>query len=248
MNLLKIKNLTHRFSNGTTAVKNINIVINTGEFIVLAGKNGSGKTVLARHMNGLLLPTSGEVLLENKPVKDNLVWARQKIGLVFQNSDSQIVGQTVKEDVAFGPQNIGLSEKEIIKRVKQSLDTVELTELADRRSHLLSGGEKRKLGIAGVLAMEPEIIILDEPFSGLDYPAVRHILTKILSLHKKGHTIIIITHDIEKVLAHADRLIIMDKGTVVQDEVPEKVIDTVEKYGIKGLSKTGSIGLMTWLK
>jgi biotin transport system ATP-binding protein len=250
MSLLEILNLTHVFPDGTVGVKDINLSIEEGEFVVLAGRNGSGKTVLARHFNGLLIPTEGKVLLEGEPITKNLVYARKRIGYIFQDSDSQVVGQTVEEDVAFGPENLKLPREEVDNRVKGALKAVGLTHLANAGPHRLSGGEKRRLAVAGVLAMKPKIIVFDEPFAGLDYPGVIQVLNQVVSLHKAGHTIVVITHDLEKIIAHASRLIIMEKGCIVRDGSPEQLVhgDDVEQFGIKlPHGKDGSIGSMTWL-
>ncbi|CAA7600355.1 Putative ABC transporter [Acididesulfobacillus acetoxydans] len=248
MNILAARQLTHIFPNGTEALKDINLAIRDGEFVIIAGSNGSGKTVLVRHFNGLFLPTSGEVLLEGVPISKNLTHARKNVGLIFQNSDSQIVGQTVAEDVAFGPENLNLPRQEVDDRVREALEAVGLSALADRQPHTLSGGQKRKLAAAGVLAMKPKVIIFDEPFTGLDYPGVLQILKQIVGLHKNGHTIILVTHELEKALAHADRLVILQKGRLVRDGDPNRLIDEVESYGIRRpYGRNGGIETMTWL-
>lgn len=248
MIILETRHLTHVFPDGTVAIKDVNLAVRDGEFVIIAGANGSGKTVLVRHFNGLLLPTRGKVLLEGEPITKNLTKARKQIGLIFQDSDSQIVGQTVAGDVAFGPENLRLAPEEVARLVKESLEAVELNHLANQRPHSLSGGQKRKLAIAGVLAMRPRIIVFDEPFTGLDYPGVIQVLNQILFLHKNGHTIIIVTHDLEKVLAHANRLIIMDKGQIVKDGSPGEIINQVEQYGIKRpYGKNRGVESMTWL-
>jgi biotin transport system ATP-binding protein len=248
MSILETKGLTHIFPNGTIAVNDVNLAIEEGDFAVIAGSNGSGKTVLVRHLNGLFLPTAGKVLLEGEPITKDLTNARKKIGLIFQNSDNQIVGQTVAEDVAFGPENLNLSREEIDERVKQALEAVGLGPLAERQPHTLSGGEKRRLAIAGVLAMNPKIIIFDEPFTGLDYPGVVQVLKEIVSLNRNGRSIILVTHELEKVLAHANRLIIMEKGRVVKDGLPNRLIDELESYGIKRPYGEGrKVETMTWL-
>lgn len=249
MSILEIRNLTHVFPNGNKAIDNINLSFQAGEFVIIAGPNGSGKTVLIRHFNGLLKPTKGGVFLEGEPIYKDLTNARKKIGLIFQNSDSQIVAQTVAEDVAFGPENLKLPRREVESRVKKSLAAVRLSALSDQPPHALSGGQKKRLAIAGVLAMEPEILVFDEPFAGLDYPGTVHILAEIVSLHRNKHTIILVTHELEKVLAHASRLIIIEKGRVVKDGAPGELVDQVEAYGIKrpyGIN--GKVETMTWLK
>lgn len=159
--------------------------------------------------------------------------ARQQVGMVFQDAESQIVGDTVYDDVAFGPENLRLQRTEIDQRVAQALADVNLTGFDGRSPHHLSGGEKRRLAIAGVLAMAPQVLLLDEPFSNLDYPATCTVLSQVVKLHEAGHTIIITTHDLEKVIAHAGRLIVMEKGHIVKDGLPEEVIAGIEQFGIR---------------
>ena len=233
MFIIEIEKLRHRFKDGTVGLDGINLQIQEGAFVVIAGPNGSGKTTLIRHLNGLLLPTVGSVKLAGVPVKRDLLRARCLVGMMFQDADSQIVGETVYEDVAFGPENLRLNRDQIGERVVQALESVGLTDLADQSPHLLSGGEKRRLAIAGILAMEPKILAFDEPFASLDYTGVKQVLKKILALHQCGHTILVITHDLEKVLAHADRLIIMQQGQIVMDGVPAEIVSAVETYGVR---------------
>ncbi|HHU82212.1 MAG TPA: ATP-binding cassette domain-containing protein [Firmicutes bacterium] len=249
MPVLEIQDLTHVFPDGAVAIAEINLKVNAGEFLVIAGPNGSGKTVLALHLNGLLRPTRGKVLLDGEPIDKNIIAARKKVGLVFQDPDNQIVGQTVAEDVAFGPENLNFPPAQVGMIVKESLAAVDLSQFATRSPHALSGGEKRKLAIAGILAMKPKIIVFDEPFTGLDYPGVVQVLKEILRLHKTGHTILLITHELEKVLAHADRLVIMHKGRLVADGKPESVIYRAESYGVRMPLKDGEkVSALTWLK
>ncbi|MBN2442220.1 MAG: ABC transporter ATP-binding protein [Spirochaetales bacterium] len=246
--MLEIKNLKQRFPDNTLALNNINCSIADGEFVVIAGENGSGKTVLVKHFNGLLSPTEGQILLDGEPVGKNLGMARQRIGFVFQNSDSQILGQTVADDVAFGPRNLGLSPEIVNKRVETALVETGLTDKKDRLPYTLSGGEKRRLALAGVLAMESDIIVLDEPFIHLDYEGVKQVLAYIVTLHKKGKTIILITHDLEKVLAHASGLIILFKGEIVFYGNPSEGIEHVSHYNIrKPFGENRKIESMTWL-
>lgn len=249
MAVLEAKNLTHVFPDGTTAIMDINLQVNDGEFVIIAGANGSGKTIFIRHLNGLLVPTKGKVLIDGEPISKNIAEARKRIGLIFQDSDSQIVGQTVAEDVAFGPENLNLPVAEVKRIVNEVLEKVALSDLSGQSPHVLSGGQKRKLAVAGVLAMKPNIIIFDEPFTGLDYPGVVQVLGQIVQLHKAGHTIILVTHELEKVLAHADRLVIIHKGELVADGKPEEVIYCSEEYGVRMPLRNGEeVGLMTWLK
>jgi biotin transport system ATP-binding protein len=246
--ILETRNLTKQFASGAVALQDINLRISRGEMVVLAGANGSGKTVLARHLNGLLQPSAGEVLVAGKPVARNLAEARRQVGLVFQDSDSQIVGETVAADVAFGPENLGLPAAEVKDRVTEALEAVGLTSCAAYRPRQLSGGQKRKLVIAGVLAMRPQIIVLDEPFTGLDFPGVVQVLTQLVRLHRSGHTLLVITHELEKVLAHAGRLVILHAGRIMADGRPSDLVDQVEKYGIKkpfGVNRP--VETMTWL-
>ncbi|MCK5206264.1 MAG: ATP-binding cassette domain-containing protein [Desulfobacterales bacterium] len=233
MFIIEIENLSHRFEDGTLGLDRISLQIQEGAFVVVAGPNGSGKTTLVRHLNGLLLPTSGFVRLAGVCVQHDLLRARRLVGMMFQDADSQIVGETVYEDVAFGPENLRLDHNQIRERVVLALDAVGLKDFAEQRPHLLSGGEKRRLAIAGILAMEPKVIAFDEPFASLDYPGVKQVLKQILCLHQAGHTILVITHDLEKVLAHADRLIIMQKGKIVRDGVPDEIVSDIETLGVR---------------
>ncbi len=233
MHLIEIKDLCHRFSDGTQGLDHINLTVQEGEFVVIAGRNGSGKTTLLRHLNGLLLPDSGYVKVAGVSVSDDPIRARQMVGMVFQDADSQIIGETVYDDVAFGPENLCLKRSEINERVAMALKAGNLTDLADRRPHLLSGGEKRRLAIAGILAMNPKIVVFDEPFSNLDYPGVKQVLKQILFLHRSGRTILVTTHDLEKVLAHANRLIIMADGRIVRDGLPDQIVREAESFGVR---------------
>jgi biotin transport system ATP-binding protein len=233
MNIIEIENLTHRFSDGTVGLDCISLKIQAGAFVVITGPNGSGKTTLIRHLNGLLRPTAGCVKVAGVSVQKDLTRARRLVGMMFQDADSQIVGETVYDDVAFGPENLRLDHGQIQERVALALDAVGLRDFAQQRPHLLSGGEKRRLAIAGILAMEPRVIAFDEPFSSLDYPGVKQVLGQILVLHETGHTILVITHDLEKVFAHAQRLIVMQKGKIVRDGLPAEIVSDVETFGVR---------------
>jgi len=248
MDIIKIENLKHRFADGTLGLDCINLKIPAGAFVVVAGTNGSGKTTLIRHLNGLLMPTDGCVKVAGVSVQKDPMQARRMVGMMFQDADSQIVGETVYGDVAFGPENLRLDNDQIRERVALALDVVGLKDFAEQRPHLLSGGEKRRLAIAGILAMKPKVIAFDEPFASLDYPGVKQVLRQILTLHRAGHTILVITHDLEKVLAHADRLIIMQKGKIVRDGVPAEIIGDIETFGVRAPSGS-DLGMeaLSWL-
>jgi biotin transport system ATP-binding protein len=233
MNIIEIDNLEHRFDDGTRGLDNINLTIQAGDFILIGGPNGSGKTTLLKHLNGLLLPNNGSVRLDGIQVSQNLAKARQMVGMVFQDAESQIVGETVYDDVAFGPENLRLDRAKINKRVTKALQVVGLEDFARQKPHLLSGGEKRRLAIAGVLAMQPKVLVFDEPFSNLDYPGMKQILDQILTLHQSGHTIVIAAHDLEMVIEHANRLIIMQAGKIVKDSLPIELVDELETFGIR---------------
>jgi len=231
--IIEVSHLSHRFSDGGVGIDDISLKIAKGEFVVVAGHNGSGKTTLFRHLNGLLTPDTGEVQVDGIPVSADILRARQMVGLVFQDADSQIVGETVCEDVAFGPENLCLGPAEVSRRVASALSAVGLEHLADQKPHKLSGGEKRRLAIAGILAMEPQVLVLDEPFSNLDYSGMLLVLSQIVHLHQSGKTIILSTHDLDKTMGHAGRLILMKNGSIIRDGLFENVIRDVECAGVK---------------
>jgi len=247
--IVEVQNLTHSFLDGTTALRGINLTINKGEFILCAGRNGSGKTVFSRHLNALYQPSSGWVKIDGRTTAKDPFYARRTVGLVFQDADSQIVGQTVRQDIAFGPQNLRLPKDVVEQRVESALQTLNLHNLADHRPHQLSGGEKRRLAIASVIAMEPAVVVFDEPFSNLDYPGVQSVLRHIVALHQSGHTVLLVTHDIEKAAAHADRMVIFDKGKIAVDATPQSALPEVENFGIRPPRFSGGdVKELTWLK
>ena len=248
MSHIKIKQLTYRFPDQSIGLDDISISLGKGEFVVIAGPNGSGKTTLCRHLNGLIPVKKNCISINGLKLPEDVGKIRQLVGMVFQNTDHQLVGQTVYDEVAFGPENLKLSRKEIDQRVVQSLRTVGLMEYQGRSPYTLSGGEKRKLAIAGVLAMNSKILVFDEPFSNLDYLGTKMVLDQILKLHQAGHTIVIVTHELEKIIAYADRLIVPEKGKIVMDDQPSVIIHEVEQFRIREpySSKTGQ-GLVKWL-
>ncbi len=232
MPILETVDLSHRFADGKWGLKKINLAVGKGQFVVIAGANGSGKTTLLRHFNGLLEPTSGQVFVDGVRVGKDLLRARKTVQMVFQDTDSQIVGETVRDEVAFGPENLGLSRQEVRLLVEQALETTGLQALADVSPHLLSGGEKRRLTIAGVLAMRPQVLVLDEPFSNLDFPGTKMVLEQLMALHRSNMTIVLCTHELEKVAAHAQRLVVLSRGEMVADGPVAEVIAGIEKFGV----------------
>ncbi|MDA3956110.1 energy-coupling factor ABC transporter ATP-binding protein [Oceanispirochaeta sp.] len=247
--MLEVKGLNRSYGSAGKVLNNINLRFQDGSFTIIAGPNGSGKTQLMRHLNGLLKPQSGQILLDETDIQKNLMEVRRQIGLVFQNADSQIVGQTVASDIAFGPENLRWSREKINLKVEKILQELSITELKNRRPHTLSGGEKRRCVLAAVLVMDPRIIVLDEPFTGLDRQGVEDVLKDITRLHREGKTIILITHDLEKSLAHCDRLILMDRGCIQKEGPPGDLLSELENFGIrKPWGPDRSIESMTWLR
>ena len=245
--IIDIQNLSHWFSNGAVGVGNVNLSIRKGEFVILAGPNGSGKTTLLRHLNGLVMPSQGDVSIKGVRVKGNLLQARRMVGMVFQDADSQIVGETVREDVAFGPENLGLDSDAIKDRTDWALEKVDLSHKDDLSPHLLSGGEKRRLAIAGVLSMQPDIILFDEPFSNLDYPGIRQVVDQMKTLKKDGHTIVVTSHDMDPVIGLADRLVVLDQGRVVRDGMPTLTDQEAVAFGIRAIMGCNRAGGKAWL-
>lgn len=231
--MIHIQNLHHRYPDGTHALRGINLRIEKGEFLLICGPNGSGKTTLLRTMSGLLPPTEGSISINGfDPVKDSRE-VRQTVGMVFQDPDNQIVGETVREDVAFGPENLALPQKEVDERVNWAIEKMGLQSLSEKPCYLLSGGEKRRLAIAGVMAMKPEVILFDEPFSHLDYPGIQEVLRYMIQLHQEGHTLIVTTHDVEKVIAHVNRMAILQNGKIQAMGPPESLAHELLRFGVR---------------
>ena len=216
------------------AVSGINLEIREGECLVIAGSNGSGKTLLTRMITGLLDRSGGEILFRGKPLDKAAGELRKQVGLVFQDADAQIIGETVAEDTAFGPKNLGLSKSEVEERVRKALAALGLSEKSGFPPRRLSGGEKRRLAVAGIIAMGCETVIMDEPFANLDWPGVIQVLEIIRNLRGSGKTVIILTHELEKVLAFADRLVILDQGMIRDEGPPREVLDRLKpEYGVR---------------
>lgn len=231
--MIEIKNLDHRYPDGTNALKGIDLSISDGEFLLICGPNGSGKTTLIRLISGLLKPSAGSIHVNGlDPIHDSRE-VRRLVGMVFQDPDSQIVGETVKEDIAFGPENLGLPNEEISERVDWALRVMGLKDLSEKPCYLLSGGEKRRLAIAGVLAMRPQVILFDEPFSFLDYPGIQEVLKHMVNLNREGHTLAVATHDVEKVVAHVDRIAIIHDGELKIAGPPEELMMKLPQFGVR---------------
>jgi len=242
---IKVRDLTHIYNPNSPfemrALDNINLEIEDGEFVGLIGHTGSGKSTLIQHLNGLLKPTSGTIEIGGLDItakNTNLKTIRQKVGLVFQYPEHQLFEETVYKDVAFGPKNLGLSEEDIDMRVKEAIELVglEFHAVKDRSPFELSGGQRRRVAIAGVLAMKPQVLILDEPTAGLDPKGRDEILGQIQNLYKKNNiTIILVSHSMEDIARLVNRIIVMNKGKIAMLGTPREIfrnIDELESLGL----------------
>lgn len=239
--IIKIENLKYEYIDGddidakegfepSSAINNVSFEIEKGSFTAIIGRNGSGKSTLAKNINALLLPTSGTVYVSGMNTRDeDKVWEiRQTAGMVFQNPDNQLVSSIVEDDVAFGPENLGIDPKIIRKRVDEALNDVNMYKHRKKAPHLLSGGQKQRVAIAGAIAMRPECIVFDEPTAMLDPSGRREVMEIIKKLNDEGITIILITHFMEEA-AQADRVIIMSDGSVIMDGTPQEVFAQPDK-------------------
>lgn len=239
--LFDIRDLSHTFETeegkSFAALKHITAQIRRGEFTAIIGTNGSGKSTLARHLNALLLPTNGELLVDGMKTSDErAVWKiRQKVGMVFQNPDNQLVAAVVEEDVAFGPENLGVPSEEIKKRVELALKKVGMTAYKKQAPSMLSGGQKQRVAIAGVLAMQPDCIVLDEPTAMLDPKGRAEVMATIHELNEKeGITIVLITHFMEEAVT-ADRVLVIDRGVLQMDGTAREVFSRADELTDIGL-------------
>lgn len=258
MSLIEINNLSHVYSPGLPfekkAVDDISLKIEENEFIGLIGHTGSGKSTFIQHLNGLLKPSSGEIIIDGTRVDksgSNLTDLRKKVGLVFQYPEYQLFEETIERDIAFGPRNLDISEEEVQERVKSSMESVGLDyeTYKDKSPFELSGGLKRRVAIAGVLAMEPKVLILDEPTAGLDPRGRDEILSEIKSIHENRKiTVILVSHSMEDVAKIAERIIVFDKGKVFLDGEPREIFRNEDKLLGVGLGIPQITSLMRTLK
>ncbi|WP_295148776.1 energy-coupling factor transporter ATPase [uncultured Peptoniphilus sp.] len=258
MSLIEINNLTHIYSEGLPfekkAVDDISLKVEENEFIGLIGHTGSGKSTFIQHLNGLLKPSSGEIIIDGTRVDKsgaNLTDLRKKVGLVFQYPEYQLFEETIERDIAFGPRNLDISEEEVQERVKSSMESVGLDykTYKDKSPFELSGGLKRRVAIAGVLAMEPKVLILDEPTAGLDPRGRDEILSEIKSIHEKRKmTVILVSHSMEDVAKIAERIVVLDKGKVFLDGEPRDIFREEDKLLGVGLGIPQITSLMRTLK
>lgn len=241
--IIEFQNVSFRYDSEEEGVQlplvaeNLNLQIHEGEFVAILGHNGSGKSTLAKLTNAILLPTSGKVLVDGMDTNDeNLkIKIRQTVGMVFQNPDNQIVATIVEEDVAFGPENLGVEPKEIRRRVDESLKAVGMYEFRKREPHRLSGGQKQRVAIAGIIAMLPRCIVLDEPTAMLDPRGRQEVMSTMLKLNREmGMTVVFITHFMDEAV-QADRVVVMDDAKIIMDGKPKEVFKQVERLEEIGL-------------
>lgn len=247
--IISFENVSFRYDEEEASpevLKNINLQINKGEFVAVLGHNGSGKSTLAKLTNAILIPNSGKVLIKGMDTSDeNLKYdIRQTVGMVFQNPDNQIIATIVEEDVAFGPENLGVEPKEIRKRVDDSLKAVEMYDFRDKEPHRLSGGQKQRVAIAGIIAMRPECIVLDESTAMLDPRGRAEVFKTIRNLNREyGMTVLFITHFMDEA-AKADRVVVIDNGNIMLDDTPQKVFSQVDLIKSVGLDVPQSTELV----
>ncbi len=211
----------------------VDLTVADGEFLLLVGPNGAGKTTLVRHFNGLLAPDAGAVLVDGQPVADDLVAARAAVAMVFQDPRDGFVAATVRGDVAFGPENLGLPHAEIDRRVDEALEAVRMAGRGEERIDQLSGGEQARVAIAGALAMEPSHLVLDEPLAGLDHPARTAVVDRLAALNESGTGVVVVTHDLRDVAELADRVVVMRDGVVALDGPPDAVRDRLLEFDVR---------------
>ncbi|MCQ2555192.1 MAG: energy-coupling factor transporter ATPase [Clostridia bacterium] len=252
--IIKVENVTFEYQKydeeaTVKALDTINLEIEEGQFVALIGRNGSGKSTLSKLLNGLLVPTEGKVYVNGYDVsnEETLLNVRQSCGMVFQNPDNQLVSSIVEDDVAFGPENLGVDPKEIRERVDSALKAVNMYDYRLKPPHLLSGGQKQRIAVAGVIAMKPKCIIFDEPTAMLDPKGRKDIMRIIHDLHEEGKTIILVTHFMDEAIL-SDRVVILDRGKILLDGTPKEVFSNAEIIKEASLELPMEIELKTRLK
>lgn len=237
--MLEARNIVYHYDDGTKALDGVSLKVDDKDMVALLGKNGAGKSTLFLHFNGIFRPDSGEILVDGKPIKyndDDLLNVRSKVGIVFQNPDDQLFAPTVQEDIAFGPLNMKLPQEEVEKRVTEALKKVGMEGFERKPPHHLSGGQKKRVAIAGVLAMKPDIMVLDEPTSGLDPKGASQILKLLYELNNEGISIIISTHDVDLVPLYANKVYVIREGEIIKDGSPKEVfadVDTIRNANLR---------------
>ena len=245
--IIKTEKLVYTYEGAETpTLRGLDLEIEEGTFVAVLGHNGSGKSTLAKHLNGILIPTSGRVLVDGMDTAEeqNLLAVRHTVGMVFQNPDNQIVANVVEDDVAFGPENLGIEPREIRRRVDDALTSVQMYEYRNHAPHLLSGGQKQRVAIAGILAMKPRCIVLDEPTAMLDPVGRGEVLDTITRLNRQeGITVILVTHHMEECIG-ADRLLVMSGGSILMDGSPREIFPRVEEMEAAHLGVPDTTQLM----
>ncbi len=237
--MLEARNIVYRYDDGTKALNDVSVKVDDNDMVALLGKNGAGKSTLFLHFNGIFRPDEGEILVDGKPIEyndDGLLDVRTKVGIVFQNPDDQLFAPTVQEDVAFGPLNMDLPQEEVERRVIEALEKVGMTGFERKPPHHLSGGQKKRVAIAGVLAMEPDMMVLDEPTSGLDPKGASQILHLLYELNNEGIGIIISTHDVDLVPLYANKVYVIREGEIIKEGNPKEVfldVDTIRQANLR---------------
>ncbi|MCC8182426.1 MAG: energy-coupling factor transporter ATPase [Clostridiales bacterium] len=253
-NIIETKDITFQYPDvpegSSLVLDGVNLSIEQGSFVAILGHNGSGKSTLAKHMNAVYLPSGGTVYVDGMDTADEkyLLDIRRTVGMVFQHPDNQIVANVVEEDVAFAPENLGVPSEEIRRRVDEALKIVGMSKYARHAPHLLSGGQKQRIAIAGVIAMLPRCIVLDEPTAMLDPIGREDVMRTITRLNReRGTTIVLITHHMDEA-AQADRLVVMDRGKIIADGPPKQVFQQVEQLKAVGLTVPETVGLLDQLR
>lgn len=229
--MLEARNITFSYDDGTEALNSVNLKMDKGDIVALLGKNGAGKSTLFLHFNGILRPDKGEIIIDGEKLKydkKSLIKFRQKVGLVFQNPDDQIFAPSVEEDVAFGPLNLKLPMEEVQKRVHEALERVGMSGFEKKAPHNLSGGQKKRVAIAGILAMKPEIMVFDEPTAGLDPKGASKIINLLKELNEQGITIIISTHDVDLVPQYANKVYVLHEGEIIGEGTARDIFSNKE--------------------